>query len=191
MLTLHSNGNAVIAGIQDRMRAIQPGGKVYEAAMQEAADGQHQACVQRIHVMGKASDGSDIGQYSTAPMYVNPKNSPGSFQPMGKAGKDTFTSTGKPHLTKYFEQGYRQYREETGLSSDKVLLVLRGGLRDGIKVKSVSQGYTLCWDSEELSQLADALEKKYGKAIWAATHTERLEILRIIAKQMRQALSKG
>ena len=181
MLSIHSNINTIINSRLSQLREIQSGGAVYDAAMHDAADTQLRNITQRIHTDGRASDGLDIGQYSITPMYMNPKNSPVAFQPVGKTGRDTFIKSGKPHLTRYFDQGYRAFREEVGLPSDKVVLTLSGALRDGLLVMPAAGGYILCWSDASLYELSQALEAKYQKAIWAATAEERAEMVRAIS----------
>ena len=188
MLTIHSNLNTIITSKLARLRDIQPGGAVYDHAMHEAADTQLRSCIQRIHVAGMASDGGDIGQYGTMPMYVNPKNSPATFQPQGKTGRTTFASTGQPHLTRYFDQGYKGFRQEIGLTSDKVVLSLRGELRDGLMLIPSAHGYGLGWADEQLHKLSQMLEEKYAKSIWAATASEKVDVLRCFEDKVREAI---
>ena len=188
MLTIHSNSDTVINRVLDRIHDLEPGGAVYTVAMKDAADNQLKATVQRIHVAGTASDGGDIGQYSSTPMYMNPKNSPTSFQPVGKAGRTVFASTGQPHLTRYFDAGYKAFRQEAGLTSDRVVLTLRGDLRDGLAVIQTSSGYGLGWSDENLYELAGKLEEKYQKKIWSPTESEKVELLRAFEEKVRSAI---
>jgi hypothetical protein len=184
MLTFHSNIHSIISKNLAQLQQLRPGGAVYDKALHSAADAQLTACTQRIHSSGQAGDGSDIGSYSIAPVYVNPKNSPASFSPVGKTGKTAFASTGQPHLTRYFDQGYMAYRRQLGLAADKVVLTLRGDLRDGLAVIQTPRGYGLGWHDENLYTLARALEKKYQKKIWAATEQERSEAVKVVRKGM-------
>jgi hypothetical protein len=188
MLSIHSNISAVIARNLNRLHQIQPGGAAYDIALRSAADTQCSAMVQRIHVSGIAGDGSDIGQYSTSPIYVNPKNSPGSFEPVGKSGRTVFARTGQPHLTRYFDQGYKSYRDQIGLPSDKVVLTLRGDLRDGLTIMPTSEGYGLGWTDEALYDLSQALEAKYAKPIWSATEDEKASIVKGMQQQISEAM---
>jgi hypothetical protein len=185
MLTIHSNTDATVGHILARLKAIQPGGPVYDKAMHEAADTQLRSTVQRIHANGTASDGSVIGQYSATPIYVNPKNSPSSFQPVGKTGKTTFAKTGQPHLTRYFDQGYKDYRQQIGLAADRVVLTLRGDLRDGLAVIQTPNGYGLGWSDEGLYELSQKLEQRYGKKIWSPTAEERAAIVKGISEKLK------
>ena len=185
MLTLHSNIDSTIRRIEDRMKHIQPGGETFDKAILEAAETHLHSCVERIHDNGMASDGSGIGQYSTKPMYVNPAKTSSSFQPVGKTGRDTFIRSGNPHLTKYFDEGYRAFRQEIGLMSDKVVLTLRGKLRSGLITMPVIGGYALSWADSDLKELSEALEKKYAKPIWSATNDEKEKIVRAMSEKLK------
>lgn len=185
MLTLRSNIDATIKRIEGCMKQIQPGGEAFDKAIHEVADTHLHCSQERIHTSGMASDGSEIGQYSTKPMYVNPKNSPKSFQPTGKTGRSTFIKSGNPHLTKYFDQGYRAFREEIGLASDKVVLTLRGKLRNGLITLPVTGGYAISWADPELKELSEALEKKYAKQIWPATNDEKEKIVKGLGEKLK------
>src|SRR5947199_191521 len=120
MLTLKTNINEVLDRTMQRLTAVMSGGAVYDKAMYDSAENQLHNSLGRVHTAGIASDGSDIGHYSTRPMYANPANSPTGFSAEGKTGKTVFAKTGQPHLTRYFAEGYKQYREQMGLPSDKV-----------------------------------------------------------------------
>jgi|GEM_PF-3078937 len=185
MLTLRSNIDATIKRTLDRMKEIQPGGEVFDKAIHEAADTHLHSCVERIHSSCMASDGSDIGQYSTTPMYVNPAKTSSSFQPVGKTGRTTFIKSGQPHLTKYFDEGYRAFRQEIGLASDKVILTLRGKLRNGLITMPVTNGYAISWADPELQELSEALEKKYAKPIWSATNEEKEKIVKGLSEKLK------
>ena len=184
MLSLHSNITSVVNSIHSRLQQIKPGGAVYDKAMNEAAEAQLMSTTQRIHVTGTATDGSVIGQYSTSPVYINPKNSPSSFQPVGKTGKTTFAKTGQPHLTRYFDQGYKDYRQQMGLTTDRVVLTLRGDLRDGLSVIRTQNGYGLGWDDANLYNLSQKLEERYGKKIWSPTADEKAAIVNTIREKL-------
>ena len=184
MLSLHSNITSVVDHIQSRLQQVKPGGAVYDKAMNEAAETQLRSATQRIHVTGTASDGTVIGQYSTSPIYINPKNSPSSFQPVGKTGKINFARTGQPHLTRYFDQGYKDYRQQMGLTADRVVLTLRGDLRDGLSVIRTQNGYGLGWSDANLYDLSQKLEERYGKKIWSPTTQEKAAIVKHISEKL-------
>ena len=189
MLSIHSNITSVVDHIHSRLQLIKPGGAIYDKAMNEAAETQLRSTTQRIHVTGTASDDSVIGQYSTSPIYVNPKNSPTSFQLVGKTGKTNFARTGQPHLTRYFDQGYKNYRQQIGLTADKVVLTLRGDLRDGLSVIRTTKGYGLGWSDAHLYELSQKLEQRYGKKIWSPTAQEKSAIVKSIRSVVSEVVT--
>lgn len=89
----------------------------------------------RIFVDGRKSDGTKIGQYSTAPpIYVNPKNSPGqSFKPSGSPFSSRKAK--KNPKTKWFAS-YKSYREEIGFESSFVNLVLSNDMASDFRNSS-------------------------------------------------------
>lgn len=142
----------------------------------------------RIHEEGKAADGSDIGQYNTTnPLYVNPKNSPRGFAPIGKLGATKFKSTGKPHKTKYFDS-YKDFRVEIGRPVDKVNLSLSGQLNNQFVVIATDKGYGLGWNNAEMPERSAGLEKKYGKLIWALTGNEQTKAIEVAQDTINKLL---
>lgn len=68
----------------------------------------------RIFDQGKNADGSDIGSYSSKPLYVNPlnPNNPKKFATKGKFGQSKYKN-GKPHKTAFFSS-YGAYKTAIG-----------------------------------------------------------------------------
>ena len=138
----------------------------------------------RIHQEGKASDGSDIGQYSTKPMYVSVKANPGRSMgtPFGKPNKfgkrfAKFASgkkAGQPHTSKYFEQGYLAYKNAIGRNVlGKVNLSLSGQLDNQFTLIQTPVGWGLGWFDTEKIRRANALQdRKYRKRIWGLSKEE-------------------
>jgi hypothetical protein len=80
----------------------------------------HEIRAGRIFTDGIKTDGSQIGEYSTEPIYVNPvTRSPKKFGVEGKHGDKKFAS-GKPHATRYFAGGYYQYKVAIGRQANFV-----------------------------------------------------------------------
>lgn len=105
----------------------------------------------RIFREGKDSSGGQIGDYSTKPLYINPKSQTligvkkSNIKPIGKKGQKQFKN-GKPHKTAYLPSGYKELRQKTGRQSTKVDLNLSGSLlaaiQTGRRGKFVVLGYT-------------------------------------------------
>lgn len=188
-----------------KISEISPGGQVHDMAMREAGSSTLGNMIVRIHEEGKASDGSDIGTYSTKPIYINPKNSPVKFGTSGKykdytdgngnrvlkPATDTFKGgrrAGEKHTTKYFDGGYKEFREDAGRDSSKVNLDLTGGLKQGLQLLPTSRSYSIGFMNDEQARRAEGLEKKYGKKIWSLTSGEKLEFVNLFSKAVKNAI---
>lgn len=84
---------------------------------------------ERIFDEGKTQSGQNIGSYSTKPIYVSLSVAPKpKGAPTGKSGKSKFKD-GKGHKSKYFDDGYKGYRDNVGRQTGFVDLSLTGELR--------------------------------------------------------------
>ena len=71
-----------------------------------------------------------------------------------------------------------------GLTTDRVVLTLRGDLRDGLSVIRTQNGYGLGWDDANLYNLSQKLEERYGKKIWSPTADEKAAIVNTIREKL-------
>jgi hypothetical protein len=192
MIKLVSNIDSVINNITAKLAdACLPGGNLYDVSMRAAASDTLAKMTIRIHVDGKASDDSEIGTYSNKRLYVNPNNSPRKFSGgnTGKTGRSIFESTGQPHATKYFDEGYSGFRAEVGRQSDKVNLSLTGGLEKALQALPIQGGWGIGFDNDECYMRSVALEKKYGKRIWSLSGNERLNFIEVFQTQIANGFS--
>lgn len=126
----------------------------------------------RIFEQGKAADGSPIGSYSTDPTYINPADSPQKFSPVGKTGRSTFKN-GKPHVTRYFGGGYKQFRATVGRESGTVNLDLFGDMRRNYVAGWVgAQKYAYGFVNPAEAAKAEGNEKRFQKEVFALTEEE-------------------
>ena len=184
MLTLITNLNAVVNKYLTRLQDLKPGGKVLDDALHTAADEALTSSRERIHTRGQAGDGSAIGAYSTAPMYVSMSRVPAPADAVGKRGTATFAN-GKPHRSHYYAGGYNDYKTAIGLNtSGSVNLTLTGEMRDSYQVIKTADGYGLGWDDAEIAQRAEVLESKYGKKIWTLTEKELQSLVTTVAEKL-------
>ena len=139
---------------------------------------------ERIFQEGKATDGSQIGNYDTEKeLYVNPKRAPKSFPTKGKTGKSKFKN-GEKHKTCYFES-YSAYRKKVGRQSKKVNLVLFGILQsDFVKAPSIKNNYVSVSVSQNNSDKIDGAESRYDKKIFALSEDEREEYVNLVKSQI-------
>jgi hypothetical protein len=179
MISFTSNADPVLTELSSKLQQLQTGGTVYNSMLQSIGATMLYDIKSRIHQQGLAADGSRVGEYSRKPIYVPISKSGGA--PVGKTGKAVFKTgkrKGQLHASRYYPGGYAQYRATIGATEP---LVLTGALKNGFSLLTTTAGFTLGWADSKLSARAAALERKYGKPIWAFGSTERSKAL-LIAK---------
>lgn len=140
----------------------------------------------RIHNEGKNVSGNRIGKYSIKPIYVNPKNSPKKFEPVGKTGRKNFKS-GKAHKTRYFNAGYYGFRKNIGRDSTNVNLQLKGGLKAAWQTKKINNNsYAVGFWSEKYSSRAENLEDHFGDLIWGVTQQDKNLVDSIVDRKLNE-----
>lgn len=131
--------------------------------------------VERVVDRGEDSNDSDIGVYSTDPIYVSGEASVKPKKPLkGKYGAIKFKD-GSPHKSKYYPDGYSGYKKDTGRSIGKVNLSLTRQMMNELTVIQIEKGYGLGWDNSELIQRFRGFEKKYKKKILSSLTLKELE----------------
>ena len=176
MLVVKSNINEELEKAMAKLSTFEVGGSGSDLAMRAGMVTILPVIKQRIHEKGLDGNNTKIGQYSTEPIYVNPKNSPRKFSPQGKHGDTKFRS-GEPHQTRYFEDGYKGFKTFIGRNLlGSVNLSLTGGLSNQTVVIPTDKGYGIGFSNDENLQRAKALEKKYQKAIWTKMTAEESTI---------------
>lgn len=135
--------------------------------------------VRRIHNEGKAVNGSNIGNYDTKSIYVNPDKSPKKFTPQGKGGDKVFKS-GKAHKTKYFDKGYKGFRAQIGRRTNKVDLNLTAKLEFSFQPEARGNDWVVGFTSKEQAKIARGNEKRFGKIIWGVSSDDDKVIQEIL-----------
>lgn len=143
--------------------------------------------VNRVHNQGKAVDETEIGKYSVKPMYINPNNSPNKFSGKGKYGESKFKN-GNEHKTRYFEDGYKGFRNINGRDTSKVNLQLTGSLKEAFQIFEQGNEISLGFEDAK-SEIRKGLEKKYGKQIWGITNQDN-ETINLITERYLNMLLK-
>lgn len=195
MIRISSNLNELTTALAGKIQAIQPGGSEYEGMSRRIGTSVLGIMKTRIHEQGQATNLTDIGKYSTKPIYITFKQNPGrSFgKPTGKTGLSKFKSgkrKGENHRSKYFAGGYNQFKTEIGRNQlGKVNLSLSGQLNNQLTIVTNQYGFTIGWPNAEMKKRADALEKKYGKPIWDMSEKEREVAIEIAGKYTIDAVS--
>lgn len=190
MITLKTNFTQALGPLVAKLQDS----RLYDTAIRTAATSVLGEMKTRIHEQGKAADGSDIGTYSKKPIYVSITANPGkSFgRPIGKSGKSKFASgkkKGQDHKSRYFPQGYSEYKTAIGRNQlGKVNLSLSGQLNSQLALIATSRGYGLGWPDDEKLKRSAFLEKKYGKKIWALAGKEKEIALAAAENVIKRAL---
>jgi len=153
----------------------------------------------RITNEGKASDGGNIGSYSTTPIYVSKDQTPKSFgRPLGKEFKGKRRSKfasgkhqGQDHKSRYFEGGYKQFKTAIGRNIlGTVNLSLTGQMMNSLALFPTSKGWGLGWQNVEFSDRAQMFERKYGKPIFSLSPRERKAVIKEIKRLVHNAFSR-
>jgi hypothetical protein len=133
----------------------------------------------RVFTDGKASDGSDIGSYSTKSIYISKKNSPRSA---GIVKKKTL----------FFPGGYKEFKGAIG-RGDEVNLKVFGRLQTDYLTplkKDTPKGLTFEVKETVNAQKIDGNEKRFGKDIFSLTQAEKDKVVNTInfevARRIRQ-----
>ena len=191
----------VIRSLNGKIESFLPGAAGYESLLRTVSTTLLADVKTRIHEQGKASDGTDIGKYSTKPMYVSLKSNIGNAgkfgRPVGKTGKSKFKKgkrAGQDHTSRYFPGGYNEFKTAIGRNQlGKVNLSLSGDMNSQLTIQPTEKGFGFGWPdgtgkgSKFLR--AQALEKKYGKKIWSLTDNEKTKTITLAKNYIVNALS--
>lgn len=192
MVGIKTNISALSTTIGQRLATLYPGGKNRDTVMRTLSTSMLGVVKTRIHEEGKATDGTLIGVYSKKPLYISIKANAGrSFgAPVGKTGKSK-TKAGKPHTSKYYPQGYYQFKTEIGRNQlGTVNLSLSGQLNSQLTIRATERGYGIGWNDAEKLRRARFLERKYKKRIWSLSKEERDLALAIAQRLISNAILK-
>lgn len=143
--------------------------------------------LRRIHNEGLAVNGSRIGNYSSVPLYLNPKHSPRAFTPKGKNGQMKFKN-GKLHKTAYFH-GWKGFRSAIGRESSTVNLQLSGKLLKDWLMEQQGDNFIIGFRSKYGSVVSQGNEEHFGKKIWGISPQDYKEIEVIKKEFIKQALA--
>lgn len=162
----------------------------------------------RIFRDGKDSEGNNIGNYSTTPMYASEMQfvKKNSLKPIGKGGTgkdfkirhtDLVTGKSKTKIVKrngmdrktmYLKEGYKEFRDVQGRSTSEVNLQLRGDLKLSFTLQAKEKEVLIGFNSEEQSIKRKGLEAHFKKSIgtiFPATQEEKEEYSKEILKELR------
>lgn len=133
----------------------------------------------RVFTQGKATDGSDIGSYSTKPIYISKKNSPRSA---GIVKKKTL----------FFPGGYKEFKGAIGRGEDvnlKVFGRLQSDYLTPLK-KDTLKGLSFELKEAVNAEKKEGNEKRFGKDIFNLNQVEKDRVVNTIsfevARRIRQ-----
>ena len=165
MINITSNINVVTSELLVKLNALQnPDQMLRMVSTNLLAE-----IKQRIHVDGKAADGSQIGTYSKGYMAVRT----GQFKSNGTAikGKDKGQTRTKGVFTKGKNKGAA--RPNFNRTADpKVIISLTGQMENDFSVVATQTGYGLGYNNTENANKVEYVEHTYGKKIFALTADE-------------------
>lgn len=180
---------------QNRLRqlATTASQRIAEAAVVPAGMRMLATIKNRIAQKGEATDGAEIGQYSTTPGYYSKEQfvKKGAFKPKGKAGSGRNPS---PRKTMYLEQGYRELRSIQGRRVDKININYTGDLLASYQYQKTAQALLLGLNNASQVPKREGLEKRFG-AIFYAQREEldvyNKEVTAAINDNTLRTLSRG
>lgn len=133
--------------------------------------------IERVFQNGLDSDGNQIGNYSTKPIYVSIAEQTSQvrksgLKPRGKNSTDSEFKNGKPRKSQYFPDGYKGYRSAVGRPVEKVNLFLTGSLQGSILPGTTNGNPALVIATDFELEKADGNEKRFGKVIFSPSEAE-------------------
>lgn len=150
---------------------------------------------QRIFNNGKASNGSQIGQYSTKDMLIGAssfanKTNANSVLGSKKKRKGLDWVTVKGRRLAVLNGGYRHLRRLQGFQTGYVDLEINGDLRRSIVTgKSVTGGNALGFFNDEQRIIGESQEKRFKKDIFALSPQELKAMDKAFVREVDKILS--
>lgn len=149
---------------------------------------------ERIHELGQDAKGSQIGIYTEAYMKVRTGVYPNAE--VYKSGKKKGKTKNAGVYTKGVNKGKprRKYNRST---DKKVIISLTRQFendftlgRQNKQPQKIQAGYGIGWKNSTNALIAEGLEKRYKKKIWALTQKERAEAIKIAEVFVNSAIGK-
>lgn len=144
--------------------------------------------MKRVTEDGLNYKGEPFSAYSNTPTYIDTiKNSPRKLPPKGKTGRSVFKSTGKPHKTTYFGDGYKEFRERIGRDGTKKNFELTTEMWRNFNVVGITTTgeivtVSLAGLDKETQAKLDGNSKREGYSIIEASEEEREMVEGILQK---------
>ncbi len=196
-----SNATQVVANIQNKLKKASDVNKLQRTI----GSFLFASNIRRIHLNGLDVGMKQIGHYSLKPIYINPKNSPKSFEPIGKNGRMYFITNkadrekfesafgirmqGKKHQTRYFKAGYFGFRALIGRDISKVNLDLTHRLKLDFAMVQQGKNCVLGFRSSYGTNVSSGNEIRFGRQIWGISDQDKKDIVEIENQFIKEALA--
>lgn len=151
----------------------------------------------RVFNNGIASDGNQIGAYSTKPMLVGSSSFPFKgaadkiFGSKKKRKSQSWVTVGTPKGNRSLvklDGGYKQFRKLNGRQNSKVDLEMTSDLRNGIQVGTNSGKPVLGYINEESAIKGKGNEVRFKTTIFEPTISEDKQIDRNIDREVTKII---
>lgn len=144
---------------------------------------------ERIFDLGKKTDGSNIGNYSTTPAYFDKSAfiRESAFKPIGKPNKEGKSK--KTKRTMYLAKGYSEFRNIQGREVERVNTKFSGSLESALRIYKFGEEVIYGNNDEKESKKIEGLQKKYGD-IYELSQEERDFIINDIPEQAAIVVNK-
>lgn len=140
----------------------------------------------RVHVEGKTSDGSQIGNYSKGYLVVRT----GQFQNNRKKKGEGFIKSGKQKggYTKGGKMNEKRKYYNRG-ADKKVVLSLTRQMENDMSVVAISQGYGIGYNNPVNLDKAIWNEQRYKKSIWKLSDEENNLVDEVVNNYLNKAIN--
>ena len=132
----------------------------------------------RIFTLGLDSELNKIGDYSTTPIYATQDNYiglPNRFVGKGKNSNSPNFLNGSLRRSKYYKDGYKEFRADVGRQNETVDLNLTGSCAFSIQFGLTDDGAAFGFTNREEADKLKGNEVRFGATIFEASQNEREE----------------
>lgn len=155
------------------LKSILKDESVVAAALDKAGVALLNAIDRRVFIDGLATNGQQIGTYSTRPMYASPEQYPAFSGKLRPA---------KGRKSVKFPNGYKQFRKKVGRQAERVTLFLTGKLRKSMSFEHGKKQSRIKFTGFE--RRVKQLEQRYQTPIFTPTDSEIELFVGIVKKEL-------
>lgn len=140
----------------------------------------------RIFGKGIATDGSDIGDYSTTPGYYTKKEfiREAAFKPQGKKNKGPFKN-GNERKSMFLTNGYSEFRGIQGRRNDKKNYKFSGDLERSLNVVKIGDVVFYGTTNQGASDKYNGLTEQDGKDVFPLSVNEKTMLIESVIDTAR------